>query len=68
MWVTSGSTSPERSVSHQTLLMYMNEQELIPKNKFDLDTTGDSTWKRTDERSVAAMKASAGEVYTVYNQ
>ena len=43
----------------------MNEQDLIPKNKFDLDTTGDSIWKRTDERSVAAMKASAGEVYTV---
>ena len=56
------------AISCRTLLMYMNEQELIPKNKFDLDTTGDSTWKRTDERSVAAMKASAGEVYTVYNQ
>ena len=46
----------------------MNEQKLIPKDKFDLVTTEDSIWKRTDERSVAAMKASAGEVYTVYNQ
>ena len=46
--------------------MYMNEQKLIPKDKFDLVTTEDSIWKRTDERSVAAMKASAGEVYTVY--
>ena len=55
-------------VSLQALLMYMNEQKLIPKDKFDLVTTEDSIWKRTDERSVAAMKASAGEVYTVYNQ